>query len=332
MMRSGAQRRIRLAVGICLGLATWTCEPSDPGVVPQRRSRSSNSMPMAAARQMTNRPIAGESVTTSSAVVDATVVTNACGSMTIRTSHPRRIRHEVCGEEYLVDLLLEMDRSDTAALEMLRNLDVADWRVHMTGERVRHAVSLVRRPYRHWRRYRPTQFGFTHGDAAGGVTQPWSVRLCPDERPGSVILACSDEACGLYEDEDQIPQVFLPSQEVVVEAPWSYDEIQELREGETLEVPVRYLLRPRSGSTDVHVELIHLVRRSSRVIAITPREQRIVDSGRPGTVTFRIRAQTDGVAQAPIIEHFAATSGGRWDRFPECKVRSNNIRVRIRDR
>ena len=159
------------------------------------------------------------------------------------------------------------------------------------------------------------------------ITQPLTIRVCP-EGPGAV-LACSDTACELYESEDHVPRVDLPTQDAVVETPWSYDETQDLREGSTLTVRVRYFLRTRQSSLTIN--LYRSRRRSSREFDIAPHDREIRNSRGFGTVTFRITADRDGIAQDASVEEFGL--GVRYD-GPRagCIVRPTPFQVRVRNR
>ena len=245
--------------------------------------------------------------------------TAKCSGVTVTAGRPERIRHTKCAEEYLVDFSVEVDMADAPILDMFRSYDIVDWRLRSTAGRVRHELTVVWQPYEGAR----GEGGSVRWDARH-VTKPLTVRVCPDK--GSV-LACGHANCGVYPDEDQVPPVRLPSQAIVVEAPWSEDQVQNLREGSTLKVPVTVHLRP-GDRAEVSMRRI---RRSTREFTITPKRANVASGPGPRTATFRIRAERDAIAQEPIIEDFdVGFYSGRIGRG--CIVDPNRVRVRVSDR
>ena len=234
-----------LGLGLCLVMVS--CVGSDSPVLPE------SAAPVRTAMPHSRVPASAPATVGPKATVTATgdlVATAGCGEIRVAADRPQRLQDARCGEEYLVNLTVEGDSSQTPLLDMFRSYDMADWRVQTTAGRVRHDLSLVWRPYRdvHRRDKRDEIVVWN----PGSVTTPLTVRLCPDgDAGGASILACSSVACELYEREDRIPSVFLPSQDVVLEAPWRHEEIQDLREGSTLQIPVRYFVRDRAADLDI---------------------------------------------------------------------------------
>ena len=249
------------------------------------------------------------------------VVMSTCGPIEIEASRPERIRDEQCREEYLVNLSVATASPHAAILDMFRSYDVADWRVETGSRRVRHELSLVWRPYRDART----------SDAiyrAGRITKPLTIRVCP-EGPGAV-LACSGTACDLYEDEGEVPSVYLPTQDAVVETPWGYDDIQDLREGSSLLVRVRYFVRSRAAVLTLN--MLRWQRRSSREVRVVPRSRKIRNSQGFGTTTFRISATRDGLAQDPSVEEFWVLPSYDGPRAGCVVASPRRFQVRIRNR
>ena len=300
-------------LGVCLILGLGSCQDLDPIVPPGGLIREAALSEASVPAQLPLRAPMG-------APAREVATTATCGGVTVTAGRPERIRHTKCAEEYLVDFSVEADMADAPILDMFRSYPVVDWRVQRTTGRVRHELSLVWRPYE-------------GADGSGGnvrwnarqVTRPLTVRACPDR--GSV-LACDDRRCREYASEDQVPPVVLPSQFVVVETPWSHEEVQDLREGSTLRVPVTVHLRPGG---DANIAMQRFGRQSTREFAITPKRARATSRSGGRTVTFRVKAERDAVAQQPIVEefavHFLSGRGGG-----QCVVEPNRIRVRVSDR
>ena len=251
------------------------------------------------------------------------VQTATCGVVKVAAGPPEKIRQTTCDEVYLVGFSVEADLTETRILDMFRSYDLVDWRIHTSRGRVKHELSVVWNPYEWSRRDRDP----TRRYDARHITKPLTVRACPDGN--GMVLACSNRTCKTYADEDEVPPVRLPSQKVVLEAPWSYDEIQDLREGSVLTVPVAYHLRP---GAEAFVGLGR-IRKSSREFQITPINAHV--RGRSGTTTFRIRAEPNAIVQQPIVEEFGIYiywAGGALGGGGGCLVEPNRIRVRVRDR
>ena len=314
-----------LGFAICAGGLFVVCAESDPAVLPRQGfvdaavSKSEN-----ASHLLVSTGNAAHSALSDIFATEASLTTATCGFVELTASRPKRIRDTECQEEYLVDLAVEAEVADAGVVDMFRSYDIVDWRLRAVGGRTKHEVSLLWRPYRD-ARYREN----VPDDVLDvrNITQPLTVRICP-EGPGAV-LACSDTACDLYDDEDEVLLVGLPTQDVVVETPWGYDDIQDLREGSSLTVRVRYFLR--SGASELFMHLYRSRRRSSREFEIAPHYREVRNSQGFGTVTFRITADRDGIAQDPSVEEFRLGISYDGPRAG-CIVHPTPFQVRVRNR
>ena len=302
-----ALSRSPLRSGVCV-LLLASCADSDSGVAPESAAHTAYLSEAAALWEPGVRAAHADILQETAA---------ACGVVTITAGRPRRTHDERCAEEFLVDFTVEAERAELPVLDMFRSYPVVDWRIRTREGRVRHDLSLV------WRPYGPTRVDGNLRRDRRRVTQPLTVRTCPGG--AGPILACGATGCEIHETEEDVPPAYLPSQGVVFEAPWSYEEIRDLREGSTLRVPMRYHL-PMGGEMSFR---LFRVRRSSRGLAITPQVATV--SGRSGTVTFRIRAERDTLAQEASVEEFGISLRS-FRGFSGCEVLPNHVRVRVRDR
>ena len=311
--------------GLCLGLALGGCVGSDPSVVPDR---GLGQVVLTETASPAEPPIlsrtAAHSVTGVVPATEDSFVTARCGLVEIRASPPQRVRGGECREQYLVDLSVETDLVDAGVLDLFRSYDMADWRLHVSGGRVRHDLSLVWRPYR-YASYEDDRPGWVFN--AGNVSQPLTIRVCPEEPEG--VLACSDTECGIYDSEDEVPQVDLPTQGLVIESPWSFEEARDAREGSTLRVPVPYFIG--SAGSAVILDFNRFLRGSSREYRMDPERYELRDTPGFGTATFRLTFERDGIAQDPSVEVFNFGIGYR-NRPAGCIAIPREVRVRVRDR
>ena len=299
--------------GWWIGLVLVGCVGSDPAVTPESveflQSRASGSLAAVSPPGAMHR--SADLTTTAD-----TLLTTSCGFVTVTAGQPERLRRGTCQEQYLVDFSVETEAMETPILDMFLSYDMVDWRIRTVGRRVTHEFALVWDPYAD-----ATEVG-AEWRVARHVTQPLTVHICPGG--GGMVLACSDTSCDTYAREDEVPPVQLPSQGFVLGVPWGPDDVQDLREGSTLEVPVSYRLRPGGEA----IITMYRYRKSSRQLHITPREASRSGSG---TVVFRLRAERDAIAQEPIVEEFwikSVRAGG----LDGCKVEPPWFRVRVRDR
>ena len=314
-----------LGFAICAGGLLVACAESDPAVLPRHGFvDAAVSKPENASHLPVSTRNTANSSLSDIIAMEASLTTATCGFVELTASRPKRIRGTECQEEYLVDLAVEADVADAGLLDMFRSYDIVDWRLRAVGGRTKHEVSLL------WRPYRDARYSEGVSDRVfdvRNITQPLTVGICPEG--SGAVLACSDTACELYESEDQVPRVDLPTQDAVVETPWSYDEAQDLREGSTLTVRVPYFLRTRQSS--LTIQLYRSRRRSSREFDIVPHRHEIRNSRGFGTVTFRITADRDGIAQDASVEEFRLGVGYDGPRAG-CIVFPTPFQVRVRNR
>ena len=244
------------------------------------------------------------------------------------TATPRPLAREVCNEAYVVNFTVETDAVSGPLLDLFRSYDIADWRLHETGARIRHELGIIWDPYRDVDTYQPERTRY-----ASKAAEPLIVDVCPAE--SGRMMACSDTRCEVIGDASDAPPVFLELQDEVFELPWEPDEIQELREGDVLDVDVNYTMR--TGSRTVAILLDRSPNgpptwrglASSREFRITPRRAPV--SPGAGTVRFRILAVRDELAQRPSIESFYFSPSSGSGHSAGCSVMPKPLLVRVAD-
>ena len=242
-------------------------------------------------------------------------MTAECGGVTIRAEPPRRFATDfACEPRFLVDISIEAENGEAMVADFLRRYYVWDWRFSESGHRFRHDLTLLWTPTRQWLTYA--------SDSSLPEQQPLVVRACPEgEGP---VIACSESSCEVLPSEDRV-QPFVPSwAEVHLEAPWGFSTIQELRAGETLDIPIRYTAHKDALPTSVtmwpgwnntaHTFGLRLLEPTTQTIP----ELRRGDSG---SLIFRVRAES-------IPEDYSAF-GVYFDANALCAIRPNQVLVRV---
>ena len=247
-----------------------------------------------------------------------------CAGVSVEVAAPERIQTESCHDEYLVHLVVNTNQADGAVLRMSRSYDIADWRLQVSGSSISHELGLVWRPYRALV-MRPSAAGT--GAARRMAVEPLVARVCPED--DGPVLACSDRSCEIYANEREVPQVVLSAPGPVFRTPWSYENVQNLREASSLDVRLRYWL-PRGQ--EVYIGLNRLSSRlSGRGFRVIGGETVGGDRRLSGEVKFTIEAELDALEEPDSIEEF-----GFFLNFigedPACVVAPDRIRVRVRDR
>ena len=221
-----------------------------------------------------------------------------CGEATVTAGVPERIDYSAHHSPYYaVDISVEGPASEGMMLDFLRWYDTSDWRVRMGGGRVRHDFRVYWDPY---------DASLLARASLPGV-RPMTIVACPEEE-GGPVLACSERSCAVYGSEDAVPEVLPADVAIVFRSPWGFAETQELREGETLEIPISYRvyrdvrrfglvpvppLTPRAGELGTDLE-------------VTPGqiERSPLRAGASGTVVFRATALADGLEEEESEEIF----------------------------
>ena len=307
-------RSSRAVVACChavLSVVLWGCDELDSPISPDAR---------------VDGPLTVAELPLRAALEPATAAGTdgaSCGEVTLDAPRVDKVREDACAEEYVVDLSIEVDAGSGPLLSFLRPYPIADWSVRTAGNRTQHDVRLRWFPY-----------GVRGTESYGNEILPLIVHACP-EGDGRLLLACSDVSCDTYSDQDQIPSLVLPSLGLVVRSPWGYSQPQELREGQTLQVPVTYEIARTSDPADpaMTVEMERPRPASSRQVEIRPRRHTVSLTRRTsGTVMFSITAVRDRFRQAPKAETFQLRLGGLGDSERRgCTVRPNPIQILISD-
>ena len=247
-----------------------------------------------------------------------------CSVVGLEAATPERIGGESCQHEYLVRLAVHTRRTDSAAMRMSDSYDIADWRIQIAEQGVRHEMDLIWRPYRE---LTSRQSAAGRNSPRSAAVEPLIVRFCPED--GGPIVGCSDTNCETYGSERDVPRVLLPAPGPVFKAPWSYENVQNLQEASSLDVRLRYWLPP---GQEVSVGL----RRLS--FGVSARDFRIMggetvggDRRLSGEVKFTIDAELDAAEEPGIIEEFGFVLKFRGE-DPGCVVAPNRIRVQVGDR
>ena len=241
-----------------------------------------------------------------------------CGPVSITASGPRKLDVGFGNYPYyVVDLAVETPRSEAMMLDFLRWYDTSHWRVRTSGGRVRHELRV------YWDPVDPAIFSRA---SLPGV-RPMTIAACPEGK-GGPVLACSERSCEVYEREEDVPEVLPEGLAVLWRSPWGMADIQELREGETLEIPLSYevyrdLRRFLLGSLILHG--------NAEDVRISPADYVFEDrkAGDSGTIVFRVTAIKDQIREPDAGELVLIGFLGTADVGPF--ISPNNVMLRILD-
>lgn len=235
---------------------------------------------------------------------------------------------DVCSANYRLDVSVESDAGEAMLVDFLRPYELMDWRVHERGGRVRHDLSIHWQPYPDGRDPRLTR--------AWGW-RPLTMSVCPEGERGPV-LACWEESCELYDREEQVPEALPRSAALSIRSPWAYGDVQDVYEGETLEIPLTYIayegLDHRRQPDPMRISF-HLLEpdgsgRSSEEVEISPTRLVLprLRPGDSGTLVARLTAKANDIEQPPVV--FQIYIGNNLS-SPPCVVQDHHIQVRIHD-
>ena len=242
--------------------------------------------------------------------------TAECGGVSIRAEPPRRLDpvspFDVCEPTFMVAVSVEAENEETMVADFLRDYHIAAWRVGTNDGRFRHDVTIAWYP-----ELRSLRSSLPHA-------QPLTVRACPEgEGP---VLACYESSCEVVASEDQV-KPFLPSWiGLELAVPWGYSTIHELRDGETLSIPVSY-----TAHTDMMAS-VAIESFSSSLRLLEPKDQDLgtLRAGDSGSVIFRVMGDLGGRQEydegLPWVWFSSDTDGGTDGR---CTMRPNSLRIRV---
>ena len=289
MTRNLLQRlpwRARLRVFVMIAAAAG-CDSSSGTVPPHDLSRTSRAPPRAT--------LGDERVTAE--------CRTASVSVRARRHFPDSGRRACPTDVWIIDLSVESDAGEAMLLDFLRPYELYDWEVHAGGGRVRHDLSVI---------WHPLDGTFTGRASLQGV-RPMTMRVCPEGDRGPV-LACSDVACELYDREDQVPEAFAASLDVTVRSPWGYEDVQDLHEGDTLDIPMTYTAhRDRAPGEFLsfglagweidrgHPQESFLAANQLEFVSPSRYEFGSLRAGESGTVVFRLRAKLNDIEEPPVV-------------------------------
>ena len=241
-----------------------------------------------------------------------------------------------CNSTYLLDFSVESDAGEAMLLDFLRPYDIYDWQVHASGDRVRHDLRVFWKPHYN---SRPRAARLSLG------WRPLTIPVCPEGERGPV-LACWDGSCGLYDREEQVSEVVSDALGMELSTPWGFEDSQRLYEGETLEIPLTYVVhrdQPSYGNGKIRLDFALNLRDSSRpprvsdrfdysnVVELSPREIELrgLREGDSDTLLLRLTAKPNDVEQTPslFIVSFRATGI-----VPQCVAQANDVQVWVHDR
>ena len=167
-----------------------------------------------------------------------------CGPATLTVEGPVRVDSPRHYPFFAVDIAVESPLSEAMLLDFREWYDTTDWRVRSSGGRVRHQFRVYWDPWDGNRSARASPPG----------VWPMTILACPEEE-GGPVLACSETSCALYESEDEVPEVPPAAAHAVIRGPWAYGEVREVREGETLEIPLSYEVYRDIDDIDAEIHL-----------------------------------------------------------------------------
>ena len=199
---------------------------------------------------------------------------------------------------YYVDVAFESPLSEGMLLDFREWYDVTDWRVRTAGGRVRH-------DFRVW--WRPGEQGRYVRSSPPGLW-PMTLVACPEEE-GGPVLACTEESCAFYASDEEVPEAIPVDTEVIFRTPWGYGELQEVREGEILAIPISYEVLRDTESASVESALFKDgLPYDDPALDVEVWPFRIdlgaLRAGERGTVMFHARALDDGIPELESREVF----------------------------
>ena len=237
---------------------------------------------------------------------------------------------------YIVDFRVETNKADSTIVDLYRAYPILGWTVQEVNNQYRHDVSVLWNPY--------DSTSLRYADSA--APQPMIIHACPAGGTESV-LACSGTQCDIYPDEASAPAVTLPNMSYRYSAPWGHSEVRELREGETLDIPIHYEIfqDDLSRDHDIRVEFIvgyfgeGFSSGPTRTVHRIPERQTLqIRPGGPrsGTVSFQLSTDRDDVSQGDedlVVEYsIYRAAGSPPSRSSGCSTGANRIRIRLTDR
>ena len=210
-----------------------------------------------------------------------------CGPVSITASEPRKLDVGFGNYPYYtIDLTVETPRSEAMVLDFLRWYDTSHWRVRTSGGRVRHELRVYWDPYD----------GNLLARASLPGVRPLTIAACP-EGQGGPVLACSEHWCEVYEREEDVPEVLPEELAILWRSPWGMADVQELREGETLEIPLSYEVY--RDVRRVRLRILASRNRYREDVRISPPEY-IVEEAKPGdsgSIVVRVTAIEDQIME-----------------------------------
>lgn len=237
-----------------------------------------------------------------------------CRNVSVRAEPPERVYepdyHNTCDPTLTVAFSVEAENGDAMIMEFFRRYAVSDWRVRRSGSGFRHDVRIP--------------WNIRRSGARSSLPRVWPLVIpaCPEGGAGPV-LACTDVSCEVVASEKEV-RPFVPSWiDVELAVPSGYPTIPDLRNGETLSIPVRY-----TAYRDARLE-VRLDSPSSNLRLLEPRTQDLgaLRAGDSGTLIFRVMGEwQDGWRDEAVagVWFNTTTPGGA------CVLHAREVRIRVR--
>ena len=212
-----------------------------------------------------------------------------CGNVAISAGPPRRIAHgwKTCEVAYLWDVAVTADDGEAMLMDLFRDYLITDWRVRRDGPGWRHNISVLWSPFAAW----------SADSSFPPDRQAMVIHACPEGERGQV-LACYEDSCQLHQDPDQV-RPFIPSTTgLVLRTPPHLWGSQDLGEGETLRIPIRYTAYKDVTSALIEIGIGRGFLLPAALSTVPPREYRIgpLRKGDSGVVTFAVMAEPGRLA------------------------------------
>jgi hypothetical protein len=239
----------------------------------------------------------------------------------ISAGPPRQVAdgYKTCEVAYIWDVAVTADNGEAMLMDLFRDYLITDWRVRRDGPGYRHDISVFWSPVALW--MADQTFPLEH--------QAMVIHACPEEERGPV-LACYEDSCEVYQNPDQVRPYIPSTTSMVLRTPWPHSMILELREGETLRIPVTYTALRDVASATLHAHFATWPPPVALKIQ-RPREQEVgpLRSGDSGVVDFVVFAEPGKLA--PRKEQIAGV-GFSVDVLPyssDCSIGPNDIQIRV---
>jgi hypothetical protein len=146
------------------------------------------------------------------------------------------------------------------------------------------------------------------------------------------VLACYEDACELYEDIGRVRPYVPSGLGLIWRSPWAFASVQQVREGETLRIPVAYAAHKDMERARLTAFFSSFHARPPEALTWAEpfdgigleRELGPLRAGDSGTVTFEVIAKPGGLRSDAELVHVEFEAWG-----PGCVLDPHPIQIRV---